>query len=150
MLKESGRIVAIENTRLWVETINKGTCGACVAEKGCGQSLLSRWMARSAFLAVDLDGRDPGQFTLNDYVEIGIPEDVVVKSSLLIYILPLAFMVVALLVSDSLFNNEAILIASAVLGLLLGAAFVKLLTQGINRHRRSRPVLLDMVSIASQ
>ena len=42
MLTETGRVVAVDGDRLWVETIRKSTCGSCAAQKGCGHGLLNR------------------------------------------------------------------------------------------------------------
>ena len=42
MLTESGRVVAVNDSTVWVETIQQSTCGQCAARKGCGQSMLSK------------------------------------------------------------------------------------------------------------
>ena len=43
MLVETGRVVAVEEDSLWVETIRQSTCGSCAAQKGCGHGLLNRY-----------------------------------------------------------------------------------------------------------
>jgi len=41
MLRESGRVVAIESDAVWVETIRSSLCGSCAAKAGCGQDYLT-------------------------------------------------------------------------------------------------------------
>lgn len=148
MLTETGRIVAVEADRLWVETINRSTCGSCAAEKGCGQSLLARWAARSSYLPVWLDGRDADDFQLNDVVTLGIPEDVVVKSSLLVYCLPLVGILAGVWLAATIWPGENGAIAGALSGLLGGGVLVKLHAYRTRRDRRLRPVLLGKALVA--
>ena len=42
MIIETGTVVALESDALWVETIQKTACEACVAQKGCGTRVLSK------------------------------------------------------------------------------------------------------------
>ena len=38
---ESGRVVAVEETGVWVETIRSSACGSCAARSGCGHRTLA-------------------------------------------------------------------------------------------------------------
>ena len=38
---ESGRVVAIEESGVWVETIRSSACGSCAARSGCGHRTLA-------------------------------------------------------------------------------------------------------------
>ena len=145
MIKETGKVVAVDNEFVWLETINRGTCGSCAAEKGCGQSLLARWMSRSHYLKVSLDGRDPKQFSINDHVDIGVPENVVVVSSLLVYCLPLIGMILGAGLGQSEFGSDSAAAAGALLGLALGAALVRTYTWLERGNRRLRPVIMELV-----
>ena len=42
MLTETGRVVALEQDSLWVETIRQSTCGSCAVQKGCGHGLINQ------------------------------------------------------------------------------------------------------------
>lgn len=146
MLTETGRVVAVERDHLWVETVNRTACGSCAAEKGCGQNLLARWAAKSAYMKVALDGRDPALFRVDDQVCIGIPEDVVVKSSLLIYSLPVLLLLAGGSAGQYAMESEVASAAGALLGLLGGGALVKFFSRIISRNPRLRPVILDMLA----
>lgn len=155
MIRETGRVVAIDNNYLWLETINRGTCGTCMGEKGvagkglgesgCGQSLLARWMQRNNYLKVALDGRKAEDFAVNDEVHIGVPENVVVISSLLVYCLPLMGLIVGAAIGQAMFINDGGAIACALVGLLLGATVVRLYTWMQRHNPHLRPVIIDLI-----
>jgi sigma-E factor negative regulatory protein RseC len=145
MIKETGRVVAVNEHFVWLETINRGTCGTCVAEKGCGQSLLARWMSRNQYLKVSLDGRSAREFPINAEVCIGIPENVVVVSSLLIYCLPLLGLILGAAVGQFNYGSDGGAIACALVGLLMGAILVRLYSWSQQNNRHLRPVIIDLI-----
>jgi len=143
MIYESGRVVAIESDSLWVETIQQSTCGSCAAQKGCGQSLLAKIGIKTSYLRVLLDQRKPSDFAIDDEVQIGIPDDIIVKSSLFAYIVPIILLVVFASVAQQFFTNELYVVASGFLGLLLGGVFIQIFSR-LHRHdSRYQPVLID-------
>ncbi|MGI1677355.1 MAG: SoxR reducing system RseC family protein [Cellvibrionaceae bacterium] len=146
MLKETGRVVAVDNDSVWVETINQSTCGTCSAKKGCGQSTLAKWSAKQSYLRVLLDGRDPESVRINDSITVGIPEDVVVKSSLLLYCLPIVLMLLGTIFADAYFENEILSVCFAVIGFIAGGVFVSLFSRFKRNDRRSQPVIIELIS----
>lgn len=143
MIAETGRVVAIESNGLWVETIQRSTCGSCAAQKGCGQSLLARLAGHSSYLWVLLEGRDPAHYRLGDEIQLGIPEDVVVKGSLFVYLLPLLFMVLGSGLADYWFASDGLSVLGALIGLLLGGLLVRWRARQTRFDPRLQPVLLD-------
>src|SRR3954464_12200674 len=95
MILETGRIVAVEPSGLWVETIQRSACGSCQAQKGCGHSALAKLGASASYLWVLLEGRDSSRYQIGAEVKIGVPEDVIAKGSLFIYMVPLIAMMTA-------------------------------------------------------
>ncbi len=146
MLKETGRVVAIDETSVWVETINQSTCGSCSAEKGCGQSTLAKWSAKESYLRVLLDGRDPDSIKINDSITVGIPEDVIVKGSLLLYCLPIVLMIFGAVLGDFVFNAEPASVAGAFVGIVLGGVFVSFFSKVKQNDRRSQPVIIELIN----
>lgn len=143
MITETGRVVAIEPDSLWVETIQRSTCSSCAAEKGCGQSLVAKWGGHTSYLRVLLEGRDPDTFHIDDQVTVGVPEDVVARGSLFVYLLPLLALVFGSWCGQSLFGTDAAAVLGAVLGLAMGGGLVRWRAYHTRNDRRLQPVLLD-------
>lgn len=150
MIAETGRVVAVEPSGLWVETIQRSTCGSCAAQKGCGQSLLARLAGHTSYLWVVLDGRDSARYQLGDEVQLGIPEDVVVKGSMFVYLLPLLLMILGSGLADTWFGSEGLSALGALVGLVLGGFLVRWRAQQTRFDPRLQPVLLDKTSDADQ
>lgn len=125
MILETGRIVAIEAEGVWVETIQQSACGSCKAEKGCGQKLLNKWSGHAAYIWVLLDGRNPAQYALGDEIQIGIPEEVVAKGSMLVYLVPVVSLVALTALAHHYFAHEGITTLAGFTGLFLGGFIVR-------------------------
>ena len=143
MILETGKIVAIEAEGVWVETIQRSVCGSCKAEKGCGQSLMAKWGASPSYIWVLLEGRDPANYQLGDEIQLGIAEDVVVKASLLAYVMPLLLLVAGTLVGQWLFGSEAAVALGALLGLVAGGLILYWHSRYSRYDSRLQPVLVD-------
>lgn len=142
MVIENGRVVSVRGDSLWVETVQRSTCGSCEAEAGCGQGLMARFFLGSRFLPVFLEGRDPARYQPGDAVTIGIPEGVIVLTSLLAYMLPLVTLVVGASLGHWI-AGELLSVAGALLGLAAGFATARWVSRRYLRSRRYRPVLVD-------
>ena len=145
MIKETGRVIAVDDDYVWVETINRGTCGTCDAEKGCGQSLLARWLSRSNYLKVSLNGVSNRKYSVNDTICIGVPENIVVLSSLLIYCLPLFGLIAGATIGQIKFQSDSGAIGCALMGLLIAAILIRLFTWWQRDNRGIRPVIVDLI-----
>ncbi len=143
MITEAGRVVVVEADCLWVETIQRSTCSSCAAEKGCGQGIAARFGAHSSYLRVLLEGRDANQYRVDDEVTIGIPDDVVANSSLIVYLTPLVGLIAGVLLGDGLFEVEAGVVVTALLGFAGGAALVRVYSHLRRHDRRFQPFLVD-------
>lgn len=143
MILETGKIVSIEPEGVWVETIQRSVCGTCKAEKGCGQSLMAKWGAQASYIWVLLEGRNADEYQIGDEIQIGIPEDVVVKASMLAYVMPLLLMLLTTIAAHLLFNHEALTALGALLGLVLGGFILRWHSQRSRYDARLQPVLVD-------
>ncbi|MEH6638383.1 MAG: SoxR reducing system RseC family protein [Porticoccaceae bacterium] len=169
MIVESAQITAIADGALWVEAVQRSTCGACVAEKGCGQRLLARLSGKTLRLRVLPGERPLTDYQLGEMVEIGIPEDVVVRGSLLVYILPLSAMLLSAWTghqmfavdADSVELNQQLLEAARLRqelaamafgfgGLLLGAWLVRVLSGLLAGNERIQPKIIESDGAQSQ
>lgn len=143
MILETGKIVSVEPEGVWVETIQGSVCGSCKAEKGCGQSLMAKWGARASYIWVLLEGRNPDDYRVGDEIQIGIPEDIVVKASLLAYVMPLLLMLILTISAHYLFNSEGLTVIGALLGLVVGGFILRWHSARSRYDPRLQPVLVD-------
>jgi len=146
MIFETGVVVAIESDGLWVETIQKSACEVCVAEKGCGQKFLSKLAGKTTRIRVLRNKLSPETFSVGQSVTIGIPEDVIVMASLLVYLLP----IVGAVCGASIFGaTDLQSIGGAFAGLLLGGMAVNLHSIKKRNDLRFNPVLIEPQSETS-
>jgi sigma-E factor negative regulatory protein RseC len=126
MIAESGRVVGIDADALWVETIQRSTCGSCSAQKGCGQGLMNKvFDGRRNQLRVMLQNQSPSDFQLDDQVDIAIPERALVGGAMMVYLLPLVTMLVVMAITNEFFATDIAAAAGAFLGFVGGLAILR-------------------------
>lgn len=92
MIEEIGVITAVDDDHIWVETEIKTTCGSCVANDNCGTSVVAKaFAAKSEQLIL----RCNEQATVGQKVKLGIPEENLLTASMLMYMLPLAVLIIS-------------------------------------------------------
>jgi sigma-E factor negative regulatory protein RseC len=123
VIEEQGRIVAVEPGAVWVETLRKSTCSSCSVKAGCGQSLLDQLGAsgRRGFVRA----LSNLQLDVGDRVIIGVREDLLVRGSLLVYLLPLLGLFAAAVSAEQVGLSEPWVILSALFGFLLACCAVR-------------------------
>ena len=128
MMFESGRVVAVEANGLWVETIRQSTCGTCAAQKGCGHGLLNKISDGKRGYVRVLSGRvDCAECVVDDEVRFSIPEEVILRGSLIVYMVPLLCMLMGAALAASYLpaNEDLAALAGATLGAGLGLGLVR-------------------------
>ena len=147
---ETGRVVAVEadDEALWVDTIRPSTCGSCAANKGCGHGLLNRVAdGHTGYVRVLSGVVSARQCAVDDQVRISIPEQVILRGSMLVYMLPLIFMLAGAASVDVVWSaaGQAGTVVGAMLGLALGFALVRWHAW---RHRQDstlQPTVLEVL-----
>lgn len=148
MIEESGRVVAVEEGAVWVESIRRAACDTCAAKSGCGQSALAKMgqQHKNHVRAISSLNHQIG-----DEVVIGVPEDVVMKGTLVAYMMPLVFMLVAAITADSMNAGDLWVSLSGLIGLAIGFVMVRLHFLKVRTDTRYQPVVLRMsLSIAEE
>lgn len=131
MITERGRVVAVEPDCLWIETIRKSTCNSCAAQKGCGHGLMNKLEGslesnRRHHVRALLGDVAATEFAVDDMVEISIPERILVSAPLLVYGLPLLFMLMGAALASQWQSTDLFAVLGAATGFVLGFAVVKL------------------------
>ena len=142
MIKETTTIVDVKPDCLWVEGVQGSTCGSCVARAGCGHRLLARGQAPAPRVRVLLGTNDDAAYTIGEDVAIGIPEDVVVKGSLFIYLCPLLGLLLSAGLVEYWFARELLTTCAGIMGLVFGGLLVRLVSSLLNDRRSLQPVVL--------
>ena len=148
MLIETGRVVAVDPAGLWVETIRQSTCGSCQAQKGCGHGLLNRiGDGKRGYIRVWPGDKGPGDCAVDDQVLISIPEEVILRGSLVVYMLPLLCMLGGAAAAVGLLQGSQDLLAAlgSVAGFGLGFALVRWHAWHHRHDLSLQPTLLEVV-----
>lgn len=144
MIKETGIVVEINGDKAMVQTISKASCNSCQVNSTCGTGIISKAFGERSFITPmtnDIKAQKA------DEVEVGIPEDLVVKTSLLVYFLPLVLMIITVLLAKLISPDvhELALIGVSFFGLGLGFLLVRLFGEKLNKNKPLEPVLLRIV-----
>ena len=152
MIEEHAIILSLDNassdsittTTATLEIERKTACGICGQTRGCGNSIWGKLFSHqsSAFKALNRINAKVG-----DSVIVGINEQALLKSALLLYILPLATMLIGAILTTQLFadtNGNAML--GALAGLVLGLLWVKGHTMSSSYFKLQQPVILRLAS----
>lgn len=140
MIEEQGRVVAVEAGAVWVETLRKSTCSSCSVKAGCGQGLLDQLGAggRRGYVRALSDLH----LSVGDAVVIGVREELLVRGSLLVYLLPLLGLFAGAIVAGQLALSEPWVILSALSGFVVACAGVRWRSHQASADPFLQPVVL--------
>lgn len=150
MIEERAVILSLEretnnisssNSIATLEIERKTACGLCGQTRGCGNSIWGKLFAHqsTAFKAQNRINAKVG-----DSVIVGINEKALLKSALLLYILPLATMLFGAILAAQFSASDSSAIIGAVIGLVLGLLWVKGHTMSSSYFRLQQPVILRL------
>ena len=142
-MKERATVIAIEEHSVWVETRRQGSCGSCAANKGCGQGMISRIApGREHYIRALVDHEQRQSIAVGDQVEIVVPDELVLKASLIVYMLPLAMLLLGMSAGAWLLPGDPGAIVGGGLGLLVGAGMVRWHASSVRNDARVQPRVL--------
>ncbi|HEY8158453.1 MAG TPA: SoxR reducing system RseC family protein [Methylobacter sp.] len=84
MIEESAVVVKIENHQVWVESGPYSACGACLQKTSCSTNAIGSVLKKKS-VPVDSDI----QLKTGDQVMVAIDESLLLRASLLLYLMPL-------------------------------------------------------------
>ena len=144
MLTEIGRVIAKDNDTVWVQTQSNTGCSSCKVNTACGSGIVNKAFSHKVFVT---PLKNHINANIDDQVEVGIPENLVVRASFMVYLVPLISMIVALLVVQFWLINPSELssILAAAIGLVLGFFITYLYGKSASQKGQTEPVLLRIV-----
>ena len=119
IIEETARVVALDGEQAWVATQRRSACASCGANKTCGTGIMARSFSTGRTLQIKVVNKV--EAAVGDDVVLGIDDRVLVRSAVLMYLLPLLALMggawLGELINDGFFyiDNEFI---SVVAGLL--------------------------------
>lgn len=146
MLEETGTVVETRGNTIWVETQSRGSCSNC-SNDGCSTSVLAQLFGvkRNRVALENELGAEVGQ-----QVVIGISDGLLVRASLLIYLMPLLLMLVIVMSANDMGVGEIVQGVAALTGLGFGFVLVRLITGNLSIHQRFKPRLLRVDALSGR
>ncbi|MDD2700956.1 MAG: SoxR reducing system RseC family protein [Sideroxydans sp.] len=104
-------------------------CGHCASGKGCGSGKLSQLFCSSKPRSFKVSNAISAK--VGDEVNVGLPDGVLLRNSMLMYVLPLAFMLGASLLASGVYEeaHDAAALLGAAMGLVVGFFVVRQITR---------------------
>lgn len=111
-----------------IEVVRKTACGLCGKTRGCGNAIWGKIFAHNntSFKAQNTIKARVGQ-----HVIVGIDENALMKSALLLYMAPLATMFMGAFLMSQLYESDIAQMLGAFLGLVIGFSGLKAIQQAI-------------------
>ena len=149
MIEERAVILSLQSepsqtqTTATLEIERKTACGLCGQTRGCGNSIWGRLFGHqiTAFKAQNRINAKVG-----DSVIVGINEKALLKSALLLYILPLVTLFFGAILASQLWQTDGSTMLGAAIGLVLGLLWVKGHTMSNCYFSLQQPVILRLAS----
>ena len=134
---------SLSDSTATLEIERKIACGLCGQTRGCGNSIWGKLFAHqsTAFKAQNRINAKVG-----DSVIVGINESALLKSALMLYILPLASMLIGTILATQLQDTNGYAMLGALLGLVLGFAWVKGHSMSSSYFKLQQPVILRLAA----
>ena len=147
MIQQSAEIVKVGSESVWVKAPRKTACGSCAAQSSCGQNLWSSFFeSRQDPVEVRVDSDSFPVLKPGAQVVIGVSESVVLHGSVQVYIMPLLFMLAAVVFGGALFGqSDLVTIIFAGLGLSFGFFAVRKQTKKNQNNISQFPILLELL-----
>ena len=145
MIEERAVILSLDNvtSNAILEIERQNACGLCGQTRGCGNSIWGKLFAHqsNAFKAQNRINAKVG-----DSVIVGINEQALLKSAVLLYIMPLVTLFIGAILMQQIFKTNAYAMLGALLGLVLGLLWVKGHTMSSRYFKLQQPVILRLAT----
>ena len=135
-MKEQGEVIALQDDVVTLKVIKKPECGGCKAcffGKGENSSTIK--------------AKNTIEAKVGDQIYFVVQKDNSLKASLIVYILPILFMGLGVLLAALLFQKEVYIVISAVVGLAIGFGILFFIDKFIAKRKNFQIELVGIVPI---
>ena len=145
MIEELAVVVKIENHQVWVEAGQNSACGGCLQKASCTTNALGSVLKKKS-VPVDCNI----QLKTGDEVMVAIDENLLLRASLLLYLVPLIALFAGAGIADWLLTDntryaELWIAGSAVLSFLLSLWLINKAQSLLILSYYARPVVVRKV-----
>ena len=128
MIEEQALVIFKEDDQVSVEIMRTKPCGLCGKTQGCGNSI---WGKIFSHKRNKLSIKNNIGVKVGDRVMLTIEENYLLRSSLLLYGLPLLFLFIGMVFMDTITqkNSDLWVLVGAIFGMLSGLILVKFLAR---------------------
>ena len=128
MIEEKAVVIFKEDDQVSVEIMRTKPCGLCGKTQGCGNSI---WGKIFSHKRNKLSIKNNIGVKVGDRVMLTIEENYLLRSSLLLYGLPLLFLFIGMVFMDTITqkNSDLWVLVGAIFGMLSGLILVKFLAR---------------------
>ncbi|MGK0250424.1 MAG: sigma-E factor negative regulatory protein RseC [Oleispira sp.] len=125
MIEEQVVITSIDQDGAWVEGMQQSACGSCSAKAGCGQHAMTQ-LGRKVTLWLPLEHlSDTVDFNVGRQVVVGLPEGAILRSTVVLYGVPLIALVLGAIVGHAAWGEVGSILMS-VMSMLIGFKLAQL------------------------
>ncbi len=137
-------VVSLQGSEAEIAPLGGNGCGHCASGNGCGSGKLSQLFCSSKQRTFKVGNTVRAQ--VGDEVNVGLPEGVLLRNSILMYLLPLTSMLCASLLASGVFGGASD--AAALLGALAGLVAGFIVVRQLTRRSGTQAVVRSVVSAA--
>ncbi|MDP2904293.1 MAG: SoxR reducing system RseC family protein [Methylovulum sp.] len=141
MIEELAVVVKIANHQVWVASESNSACGGCQQKASCATNALGSVLKKKS---VPVDSNLP--LKIGDTVVVAIDENLLLRTSLLLYLMPLIALFIGAGIADSLLENSAHadlwIAGSAALSFALSLWLINTMQKGLSLNYYARPIVV--------
>ncbi|AGQ39659.1 TPA: SoxR reducing system RseC family protein [Mannheimia haemolytica] len=143
MMIEQATVVEYQNGVAIVQCYAKSSCGGCAAQSACGSKALSALAGEKIDPRFRIEVDEP--LKVGDKVELGLAENILLKSVFLIYGIPLLVLVMTAVGFSQFFANELIVLFIMLLSTGITFWAVRKLIHKHSKQANFSPIFLGKV-----
>ncbi|WP_318493992.1 SoxR reducing system RseC family protein [Photobacterium leiognathi] len=147
MMRTLATVTAVDKGAVTVSCQQQTSCGHCASRESCGTGIVSKAIPGRVH---DIKIMTKSPLTIGQVVEIGLSERRMLSSALLVYMLPLLFLVLGSALGQWVFidlagSNELGVIGSAAIATTVGLLIARYYAKRLEGNSAYKPTLIRVL-----